>query len=685
MAAGGHDRNLTVDVAGISEKLTGRLTEEFKDLILIASYVLAADSALTRGDVRVPDMNLRFRRQIHLVIGVKCLSFWSKPEIRDLLERTIGALSDDDFTFDFVEGQIDVFEQLSFSQHDGSPMLEWGHIDEVALFSGGLDSLSGAAQLIGTEKRNVILVSHRAASKTWKLQRTLVGRLRGLSHERGPDHVGIQVMKHDARLRPEHSQRSRSFLYASLAGAVAHLVGRPRVLLFENGVVALNLPVSPQIIGAAATRTAHPRVLRGFSRILEAVAGRPLAVENPFVLKTRAEVLKLLVDCGAQDLIRDSVSCAHVNTRLSSRPHCGKCSQCIDRRFGVLAAGLEAFDPEDGYEIGLERGEWSEEARLLPLEYVASADRYAEAGSVEAFLARCGEANRAIPSLMESLHFDAEGAAEAIFALCRRHGSEVDRVLAQIFGALSKEMRTGKLPATSLPMLLASEGLRRADGSLPDGPRPNSVRDRGGDYQFRQEGEAWILRYRGARPVFMKPQKGLTYIRLLLQRPGKILNAFELMDISEGKPQSVGTISTTVGPGEAGLAAHDGKTILTDRPGSLPLGVDEETLKSMRVELLKLREDRAEAVEFCDETSIARCDDQTEKIEKYIRSVSGLGGKPRSEGPEQKRARTAISAAILRAIKAIRKQSEPLASHLSEQLAPGFFLRYQDTGIRWET
>ena len=34
-------------------------------------------------------------------------------------------------------------------------------------------------------------------------------------------------------------------------------------------------------------------------------------------------------------------------------PHCGQCSQCIDRRFAILAAGQDEDDPEDAYKVDL--------------------------------------------------------------------------------------------------------------------------------------------------------------------------------------------------------------------------------------------------------------------------------------------------------------------------------------------
>lgn len=661
VASAGPDKNLTVDIAGISEKLTGRVPPAFKDLILLASYVLAADSAFKRGDRHDADLNAKWHRRFRFVVGVECLDLWSTPQMRELLEQTIGFLTEDSYTFEFKPATTTDPEQLTFSTHDGRPFLSWDHVDEIVLFSGGLDSLTGAAEQILEAKKNVILVSHRSASKVWKIQRELVDDLRGLSKVWGPDHVGIKVVKHDGRLRPERTQRSRSFLYAAIAGAVAALVGRERVLVYENGVIGVNLPISPQVVGATATRTAHPKVLRGFTRILEAVAGRRLAVENPFVLKTRTEVLERLVACGATNLIRHSVSCAHVHARSNMHPHCGVCSQCIDRRFGVLAAGLEAHDPNDGYEVDLVTGErTNEDDKLLLIDYVAAADRFAECKSTDDFLAKFGEANRAVPSLMDSLGLDADAASRAVFEMHKRHGTAIGRVLEHVFARYAKEIRSGGLSPTSMPMLLSSRGLRVSGAAAPTVGGESPVLSTTSEYVLRDDGEMWTLRFRGGRAFPMKAHRGLTYLRFLLQRPGEQMTAFALVDLAEGRE----------------VASH---------PLATSLGIDDETIRSVKDALEKLKEERDEAEECCDQDTVARCEADMEKLAAYLRSETDQHGKTRRESPEQKRARTAVSNAITRAIDKIKKQSEPMATHLDEQIQRGFFLKYRDTGIAWET
>jgi len=71
LAASGNNKNLTIDVQGITKTLTGRVPPEFRDLILIAAYVLAGDQAFSRGTADDTNMGDKWRRRFHFVIGVE--------------------------------------------------------------------------------------------------------------------------------------------------------------------------------------------------------------------------------------------------------------------------------------------------------------------------------------------------------------------------------------------------------------------------------------------------------------------------------------------------------------------------------------------------------------------------------------------------------------------------------------
>ena len=145
----------------------------------------------------------------------------------------------------------------------------------------------------------------------------------------------------------ETTQRTRSFLFAALAAAVGYMVGCRRICLFENGVISFNLPIAGQVVGARATRSTHPRVMHDLQLFLTALFEDDVQLDNPFIWKTKTEVASVIRDSGHSDLVPHSVSCSHVYEMTILKTHCGRCLQCIDRRFAALASGLANVDPEE--------------------------------------------------------------------------------------------------------------------------------------------------------------------------------------------------------------------------------------------------------------------------------------------------------------------------------------------------
>lgn len=222
--------------------------------------------------------------------------------------------------------------------------------EQVVMFSGGLDSLAGAIDEVVNQKRRVLLVTHKATSKLNKRYQTLEQMLAEKADGNAPPRISVRVHK-TKELNHEYTQRSRSFLYVSIGATIAKMLGLNSVRFYENGVISLNLPVCAQVVGGRATRTTHPRVMKGFQDIVSLVAEGPFTVENPYIWKTKADVVKVITDAGCQDLIKHSMTCTHTWEMTNQHTHCGGCSQCIDRRFAVLAANADQHDPVDHYKF----------------------------------------------------------------------------------------------------------------------------------------------------------------------------------------------------------------------------------------------------------------------------------------------------------------------------------------------
>jgi 7-cyano-7-deazaguanine synthase in queuosine biosynthesis len=342
--------------------------------------------------------------------------------VKSALVETLGFLSEDDYAFTFTQNEAP-------RRFDG--YLEFGsdesfHADEVILFSGGLDSLAGALNELISHGQSVALVSHQSSTKISRVQKHLVGELENIAGSGRILHVPITAQLRKGSHR-ETTHRVRSFLFAALGMATARMFDRDRLRFYENGVISLNLPPVGQVVGARATRTTHPQTLAGFSRLFTAIFERAVRVENPFFWKTKREVVEVIAQHGAAYLISAAHSCAHVYERSLMKPHCGRCSQCIDRRFAVLAAGLATHDPEEAYAVDLMRGSRADvRDREIALAYLRHA-RQLRALLPTDFMIRFGEASRALQ------FFDEPPAAVArrIYELHRRHGETVSAVMDQ--------------------------------------------------------------------------------------------------------------------------------------------------------------------------------------------------------------------------------------------------------------
>ena len=422
LQAHGPDRNIKLNLDDLSRKLAANVPEVLTDLLEIATYVYAADGATSRGGLTMRAMGADWHRSFRFVIPVRNPDLWSSPPIQELLTDTLGFLSDDTYQFEFVQ----LREHVGLQYYLGLDATagEDHRRREVILFSGGLDSLAGAAEALAQPNTHVALVSHQSSTKIGAVQNRLAAELSRRARGRVL-HVPVRMNK-DQGLGIEFTLRSRSFFFAALGTVVAHLVHVDRLRFYENGVISLNLPVAPHVVGARATRSTHPRVLTGLNGLLDALFQRALTIENPFALLTKGEVVSRVADHGCADLIPTTVSCTRVHHMRKDKPHCGGCTQCLGRRFGILAAGLERYDPEEKYRMKLlvdDREEGDE--RLLALEYVRSGIVLGQMSDWD-FLSRyAGEISRTARHLSGTTAENTQG----IVDLHRRHGASISDVL----------------------------------------------------------------------------------------------------------------------------------------------------------------------------------------------------------------------------------------------------------------
>lgn len=350
------------------------------------------------------------------------------------------------------------------------------------------------------------------------------------------------------------TQRARSFVFASLGAMFAALIGLNRVRFYENGVVSLNVPPSPQVVGARASRTTHPRVLAGFGEVVGEVVGRRFQFENPFLWKTKTDVVEVLRGARCADLVGDSTSCGHTWELTREHTHCGMCSQCIDRRLAVLAARVEDHDPEVAYVTNPVVGSPPDVyAKTLIVAYMELGERVERMTAAE-FLAHFGEASR----VLRHCPGPASAAALRVYELYRRHADQVRGAVNRATAERVDEVTKRTLPRDGLLRLVYEGGPEGGEAAPPATSPPPA-----GNY-FIRRGDYWAVRFGAGEEKYYRAERGFDYLRALIERPRRVVRAAELLALVQPPPTTGPHGATSADAAESGTGTGGGDPALDD-------------------------------------------------------------------------------------------------------------------------
>ena len=298
-----------------------------RDLLNLALAVYAADLRIPRSSATD-----RWTREVVLHLPVTAVKLWSG--VLPALVRTLTFLTGDLWDIQLRSGEVP-------TAPTGESKLK--RVETVCLFSGGLDSLVGAIDTL-EEGRIVALVGHYGAGVTGSIQRVV---LRALIKRYGSAAIPIRFHVQPAKRKREGepTMRSRSFLFLALAVAVMDAMGGAVPLtIAENGLISLNVALTPARMGSLSTRTTHPHFVGLYSSLLEAI-GLPSVIRFPYCFQTKGEMLRGTRNSGLLETVAPlTMSCAHpqADRYASGKPgHCGYCVPCIIRRAALKAVGME--------------------------------------------------------------------------------------------------------------------------------------------------------------------------------------------------------------------------------------------------------------------------------------------------------------------------------------------------------
>lgn len=253
---------------------------------------------------------------------------------------------------------INVQPQFVFEQRKATPRVAEGQRsllpppfpgpNEIALFSGGLDSLLGLVQAIESDSIPAVMaVTVATHGKQRHRARTAIGELQRVVEQVdlawGVLSVGIGRGARDIDDRnTEHRARSLLFLASGIAAGDA-LLGCERLRITENGPGALAVPASSDQRGFCASMGVHPETLAAFEDLCGLTLNRPVPIWNGGLFHTKGELATPLRDSRLSEAARHTVSCDRFPYSNWDQ-HCGACSSCIFRAAALRKAGVAYID-----------------------------------------------------------------------------------------------------------------------------------------------------------------------------------------------------------------------------------------------------------------------------------------------------------------------------------------------------
>ncbi|NJK91771.1 MAG: hypothetical protein HC904_08080 [Blastochloris sp.] len=325
-------------------KLGLRPQESAIDLTILATLIFGADTRVPRSS----EAQDGWTREIEINLPVSDVTSWDG--LKPILERALKFLTGDFWYFAFRPRPV----QYALLASTVQPELR--EFSCVSLFSGGLDSYIGAVDALGRGE-TPLFVSHYL-SHTSKNQKLCMDHLKEKFHKTAAEffraRIGFETeMIPSLAKKPgydgERTERSRSFLFFSIAALAASSLGKSvPVLVPENGLIALNVPLDRLRVGALSTRTTHPFFIARFNEIVR-ILGINANFVNPYRFKTKGEMARNCADPKfIKETAKDTISCSSPGKgryQGNSPGHCGHCMPCLIRRASLVAAFGEDTTP----------------------------------------------------------------------------------------------------------------------------------------------------------------------------------------------------------------------------------------------------------------------------------------------------------------------------------------------------
>jgi hypothetical protein len=315
------------------------LSNTIVDLYRLASSVYITDKVTPRNTAFD-----KWTRDILIYFPVHDVALWERNATT--VNKLLSFLTGDHW-------QIIFQQDSSFVPRPDERQLKKGHplsVESVTLFSGGLDSFIGSVDSI-VYNQSTALVAHTDHAHISNTQLNLFNKLKNRFASKNIELIQFFLQPRDSQ---ENTTRSRSMLFLTLGTLIASATNTRNLLVPENGLISLNVPLTYGRLGSLSTKTTHPYTLSLYNELLKDL-GIDVTVVNPYQFKTKGEMLEESKDF---DFLRaastETMSCSHSTAaRWEGKPsnkHCGYCLPCLIRRAAFYKNRLD--DPNQySYDI----------------------------------------------------------------------------------------------------------------------------------------------------------------------------------------------------------------------------------------------------------------------------------------------------------------------------------------------
>ncbi len=252
------------------------------------------------------------------------------------LENILDWFTQDHWVFEFTMRQSlgrlpERQSRMRFSNDQFQPV-------EIALWSGGLDSLAGLCnRLYTTPSTHYVLFGTGASNNVQGIQRQVAQAVNAY-YPNQTELIQAPFRIKIANLLKNRYTRSRGFVFMLLGTCCAYMKGQDLLHIYENGIGAINLPYKDSEVGLDHTRAVHPRSLIDVGKFVSKILDTRFSIHNPFLFQTKAQICEVFTHTKAIDLIFKTITCDR--RHREENPQCGFCSSCLLRRQALAAAGL---------------------------------------------------------------------------------------------------------------------------------------------------------------------------------------------------------------------------------------------------------------------------------------------------------------------------------------------------------